>query len=268
MTHRVHLRGCAVARYDWLFVILSAYLELQTPRLRPKTSASRTSYRRNGKSLRLAPRVLPSASRFLATFPNTPSLSLKPLLLTAFSRSSTWRTRTLSRLPWCPGSSCDDPINPPPSLQQKLNGSRGLPIAHSLAASCTWPLAPVPTSPTLWVVYPPSSTAIARSIGTPPHVSSSILKARALSLSFLAGTHPSLSLASPTRITPTARHYILQHLQRASEIVPSGPESTLRVLIEAMVKDAVRLGYLGLHSQTAEFVLPRQLLYVSAIQLL
>jgi hypothetical protein len=61
--------------------------------------------------------------------------------------------------------------------------------------------------------------------------------------------------------------FALQHLQRASEIVLSAPESTLRVLTEAMVEEAPRLEHLSLHSQTAEFVLPRQFLDGGAPQL-
>jgi hypothetical protein len=59
----------------------------------------------------------------------------------------------------------------------------------------------------------------------------------------------------------------LQHLQRASEIVLSAPESTLRVLTAAMVEEAPRLEYLSLHSQTADLVLPAHFLDGNAPQL-
>jgi hypothetical protein len=61
--------------------------------------------------------------------------------------------------------------------------------------------------------------------------------------------------------------FALQHLQRATEIVLSAPESTLRVLTASMVEEAPRLEFLCLHSQTEEFVLPRQFLDGGAPQL-
>ena len=54
--------------------------------------------------------------------------------------------------------------------------------------------------------------------------------------------------------------FALQHLQRASEIVLSAPESTLRILTAAILEEAPRLEHLSLHSQTAELVLPNQFL--------
>ncbi|KAI0291197.1 hypothetical protein B0F90DRAFT_1778838 [Multifurca ochricompacta] len=61
--------------------------------------------------------------------------------------------------------------------------------------------------------------------------------------------------------------FALRHLQRASKIELSAPESTLTKLTAAMVEAAPRLEYLSLHSQTTELILPKQFLDGYAPQL-
>ncbi|KAH9989087.1 hypothetical protein BJV74DRAFT_885267 [Russula compacta] len=57
------------------------------------------------------------------------------------------------------------------------------------------------------------------------------------------------------------------HLSRANEIMLSAPQSTLAEMTAAMVEAAPRLEHLTLHSQSAEFVLPKSFLDGDAPQL-
>ena len=59
----------------------------------------------------------------------------------------------------------------------------------------------------------------------------------------------------------------LQHLSRASDIMLSAPQSTLEEVTAVMVEPAPRLEHLTLHSQSAEFVLPKGFLGGDAPQL-
>ena len=61
--------------------------------------------------------------------------------------------------------------------------------------------------------------------------------------------------------------FALHHLSRASEIMLSAPQSTLEEMTAVMVEPAPRLEHLTLHSQSAEFVLPKGLLAGDAPQL-
>ena len=61
--------------------------------------------------------------------------------------------------------------------------------------------------------------------------------------------------------------FALRHLSRANEIMLSAPQSTLTEMAAAMVEAAPRLERLELHSQSAEFVLPKSFLGGDAPQL-
>lgn len=61
--------------------------------------------------------------------------------------------------------------------------------------------------------------------------------------------------------------FALQHLSRANEIMLSAPQSTLTGMAAVMVEAAPRLERLELHSQSAEFVLPKSFLGGDAPQL-
>lgn len=61
--------------------------------------------------------------------------------------------------------------------------------------------------------------------------------------------------------------FALQHLSRASDIMLSAPQSTLEDVTAVMVEPAPRLEHLTLHSQSAEFVLPKGFLGGDAPQL-
>jgi hypothetical protein len=61
--------------------------------------------------------------------------------------------------------------------------------------------------------------------------------------------------------------FALQHLSRANEIMLSAPQSTLAEMTAAMLEAAPRLEHLTLHSQSAEFVLPKSFLDGNAPQL-
>src|SRR5712672_2462444 len=61
--------------------------------------------------------------------------------------------------------------------------------------------------------------------------------------------------------------FALQHLLRAQEIMLSASQSILAEMTAAMVEAAPRLEHLTLHSQSAEFVLPRSFLNGDAPQL-
>lgn len=61
--------------------------------------------------------------------------------------------------------------------------------------------------------------------------------------------------------------FALLHLSRANEIMLSAPQSTLAEMTAAMIEAAPRLEYLTLHSQCAEFVLPKSFLDGDAPQL-
>ena len=61
--------------------------------------------------------------------------------------------------------------------------------------------------------------------------------------------------------------FALQHLSRVDEIMLSAPQSTLAEMVAAMVDAAPMLEHLTLHSQSAEFVLPKSFLGGDAPQL-